>query len=320
MVEQTQAVDSTHPLFRFPVTVRVITRDSVVRQQITISKQSDTFAIPLPGAPLSVRFDEGGWLLGQVKSDQTPAELADMAKHDLDVSARAWALSQLAGSSDSAAVAARRFIVLNEHEAALRRMALEQLRDDGTPDGLATAASALRDPDSDVRAQALRTLAQLDTATARARAEDMAERDPNDWVRAAALQVLARFGGAAALPRFLAAVRPGGPFRLRFAAGLGLVRYHTPEAVAALAANTEPSEGRGVRTAALNLMVQQGDTARVVALATRYLDDPDAIFAAAAVRLLARVGGARSRALLLERFGNETRTRVRSAIEEVLRP
>ena len=72
--------------------------------------------------------------------------------------------------------------------------------------------------------------------------------------------------------------------------------------------------------AALNLLAQQGDTARVVALATRYLDDPDAIFAAAAVRLLARAGGARSRALLLERFGKETRTRVRSAIEGVLRP
>ena len=106
MVNQTQPVDSLHPLFRFPVTVRVITRDSVVRQQIMISKQRDTFAIPLPDAPLSVRFDEGGWLLGQVTGDQTTAELATMAEHDLEFAARFWALQQLAGSHDSAAVSA----------------------------------------------------------------------------------------------------------------------------------------------------------------------------------------------------------------------
>ncbi len=84
MVEQTQPVDSLHPLFRFPVTVRVTTRDSVVRQQIMISKLRDTFALTLPGAPLSVRFDEGGWLLGEVTSDMSSAELAAMAEHDLD--------------------------------------------------------------------------------------------------------------------------------------------------------------------------------------------------------------------------------------------
>ena len=64
---------------------------------------------------------------------------------------------------------------------------------------------------------------------------------------------------------------------------MGLSRFRTPEAVAALAQATDPSEERAVREGALNLMVQQGDTARVVALATRYLDDPDPLYAADAV-------------------------------------
>jgi aminopeptidase N len=84
-VEETQPIDSLHPLFRFPATIRVITRDSVVRHEIMVSKQSETFAIPLPSEPLSFRFDEGGWLLGTVRGDLSNAELAQEAKHDLDV-------------------------------------------------------------------------------------------------------------------------------------------------------------------------------------------------------------------------------------------
>ena len=317
-VEQTQPVDSTHPLFRFPVTVRVITRDSVVRTQIMVSKRSETFPISLPGAPLSVRFDEGGWLLGKVTSDLTPAELAAMAEHDLDFSARYWALDQLAESADPAAVHARRFIVLNEHGAALRRMALGQMAGDTTTSGVHLVTSALRDPEPGVRAQALQPLAGLDAALARAKADTMAATDPTTAVRASALRVLTRLGDAAALPLDLEDVRAGNALGLRFAAALGLVRFHTPEAVAALESATAPSEDRNIRNAALYLMVQQGDTAQAVTLATKYLDAPDPLFASDAVRVLAQAGGASARALLLARYGKETRPLVKAAMERVL--
>jgi aminopeptidase N len=319
MVDQTQAVDSLHPLFRFPVTVRVITRDSVVRAQIMISRQRDTFAIPLPGAPVSVRFDEGGWLLGKVTSDQTPSELADLAMHDLDYAARYWALSQLTTSRDTAAVAARRFIVLNEPDADLRRMALRQMRQDSTLEARDLVRSALRDPDSEVRRQALTILASRDSAAALAAARPMADADPSTYVRATALGVLAS-QGASALPELLAAARSGRPFFLRFSAGVGLARIHAPEATAALEAMTAPNEDRNLRSTALNLMMQQGDTARVIVLATRYLDDPDPLFATNAVSVLARIGGAAAHALLQERYGRETRVRVKAAIGRELHP
>jgi len=320
MVDQTQPLDSLRPLFRFPVTIRVITRDSVVRQQIMISKQRDTFAIPLPGAPLSVRFDEGGWLLGQVTSDQTTAELAVMAEHDLEFAARFWALQQLAQSPDSAAVSARRFIVLNEHDPALRRVALEQMTGDSTPDGTEIVRSALRDPDGGVRVRALRALRVLDPAASAAAARGLYEGDPSNFVRASALGALARSGAADALSLLLDATRPGQPGLVRQTAAFALARFHVPEAAAALERLTAPSEDRNYRVGALNLLPQQGDTARAVTLATRYLDDPDALFAASAVRLLSRIGGAHAHALLLERYGKETRSRLRTAIQEALRP
>ncbi|MEO6066958.1 MAG: M1 family aminopeptidase, partial [Gemmatimonadales bacterium] len=110
IVSETQPIDQLHPFFRFPATIRIITRDSVIRREVMITQPIDTFAILLPSEPLSFRFDEGGWLLGTVEGDLTPAELATMAAHDLDFSARNWALLQLRGKADADAVAARRLI------------------------------------------------------------------------------------------------------------------------------------------------------------------------------------------------------------------
>ena len=320
MVEQTQPVDSIHPLFRFPVTVRVTTRDSVVRQEITITKQRDTFAIPLPSAPLAVRFDEGGWLLGEVTGDQTPAELADMAEHDLDYTARDWALRQLATSRDSMAVSARRLVVLNEHEGGLRAAALRQMTHDSTPEGEAVVRSALRDPDGGVRSQALQTLLRLDPAAASALARSVFDGDPTDQVRATALSVLARDGDPGVLPLVEAAAEPGQSAWLRRTALFRLPRFHVPEAAVELGRLTAPTEPRDIRISALQLLQQQGDTGRAGFLATRYLDDPDPLFAAAAVRVLAQTGGGAAHALLLQRYGTEKRVRVRSAITEALHP
>jgi aminopeptidase N len=317
-VEQTQPVDSLHPLFRFPVTVRVITRDSVVRRQITITKARETFAIALPGEPLSVRFDEGGWLLGQVTSDLTPPELAAMAEHDLDFSARDWALEQLAGSADTAAVAARRFMVLNEHDAALRRMALAQMSHDTTAEGLSIVRSALRDPDDGVRTQALRVLRQLDASAAAALARGLYEGDPSTSVRTAALGILGAHPGADVVPLLIAATGAGQPLGLRFNAAVALARVHSPEAAEAIEKLTAPDEDRNVRAAALRLLVQQGDTARARALAERLIDDPDPLFAAAAVQTYAQVGGAAARSRLEARLPTEQRVRVRAAIQTAL--
>jgi aminopeptidase N len=318
MVEQKQPVDSLHPLFRFPVTVRVTTRDSVVRQQIMISKQRDTFAIALPGAPLSVRFDEGGWLLGEVTSDMSSAELAAMAEHDLDFAGRHWALKDLGPFQDSAAVAARRFIVLNEHSADLRAAALREMTHDSTPQGEDVVRSALHDPDSGVRYQALRTLEALDSAAATAAARAMFAADPNNPVRAVALGVLGR-SGAVDVPTLVAATRAGLPLPLRITAAAVLARTHAGDAVPTLELLTSASEDRNIRYSALNLLAQ-ADTARAAAAATRYLDDPDPLFAQAAVSVLGRVGGTAGRVALQSRLVSEKRVHVRAAISRVLHP
>ncbi len=318
-VNQVQPTDSTRPLFRFPTTLRVITADSVVRDSVTVqAEKTQTFDMALPGKPLSFRFDEGGWLLGTVHTDQTPEELADMARHDLDTSARNWALRTLARSQDTAAIDARRFIVLNEHEAPLRVEALRQMSQDSTADGIGIMRSALRDPDPSVRAQALVTLSGLDSAGIGNTALGMYRDDPSSNVRAAALNVYAHAAGEAALTTLVQASSPGEPLTVRRTAAAGLARQSAPQAADALARLTDSSEDRGLRGAGLMGLVQAGDTTRAIAVATRGLTDYDPLYSQLAVRALARLGTPEVRAKLQAALKSETRVHVRDAIKRAL--
>jgi len=316
-VAQTQRIDSLHPVFRFPVTLRVSTRDSVIRRNVMVSKVNESFTLPLPGPPVSFRFDEGGWLLGEVTGDLTPAELADQAEHDVDVAGRHWALVALASLTDSVATAARRLIALNEHEVELRRMAVEQLARDSGPDIVAVVQSALRDPASEVRAEALGTLDSLDRAGAKGAAEAAFGGDPSNYVRAHALRVLLREAPDEAFPLVLEATKPGNSLVLRFTAARLLAGVRDPRAADALTSLTDPREPRDLRVLALRALGHI-DNQRAASACVRALADPDPLFAVAAVRELAEIGGADGRDRLAAAGKTETRVTVRSAINEIL--
>ena len=320
VVAQTQLIDSLHPTYRFPATIRVITRDSVIRKSVMIAHQTDTFAIALPSAPLSFRFDEGGWLLGTVAGDQTPAELADMAKHDLDIRGRQWALVQLAGSHDAVAAEARRFVLLNEHTEWLREEAVRGMARDSSAASRSVVASALRDPEPAVRAAALGTLTRLDAAAGLAAATTMYPTDPNDGVRSAALLTIGRAKGREALDMLIAASATGQSLNMRANAASLLGRIRDTRSEDALEAMTATTEDRNLRTGALNALAATGDSVRASAVARRLIGDYDPLFAAAAVRVLARTGGEAGKTQLREAMAHETRVYVRLAMQQALTP
>ena len=317
IVTETQPIDSLHPLFQFPATIRVITRDSVVRQQIMVRHQTDTFAMALPGEPLSFRFDEGGWLLGTVTGDLTAVELAQMAKHDLDIRARRWALAQLQANGDSIAADTRRFVALNEHSEWLREVAVRQMARDSNPASLAVVKSALRDPEPDVRGQALETLAGHDTAAALGAAIVLYPTDPSNTVRQQALAIVARARAPDALAWLVDATAANQSRTMRVTAEQLLRGYPDPRAEDALERLTASIEDRNVRQQALQSLAAT-DSARATAVALRYLGDYDPLFAVTAVRVVARVGGADGKAKLTQALLAEKRVTVRRAIQQAL--
>ncbi len=318
-VRQVQPTDSTRPLFGFPTTIRVITADSVVRDSVMVlARKTQMFDMRLPSAPLSFRFDEGGWLLGTVHTDQTPGELAYMAEHDLDTSARNWALRELAQSQDTAAVGARRFTVLNERMADLRVEALRQMSHDSTPRGIAIVRSALRDPDAGVRSEAVVRLASLDPAGVADSALAMYHQDISSGARAAGLRVYATLAGANALSTLVEASGPAHTFTVRATAASLLPRMHATAAEDALERLTDASEVRELRMTALGGLFASADTARAIAVATRGLTDYDPLYAGAAVRLLGRLGTTEAKAALRTALKTETRVHVKQAMEQAL--
>jgi len=318
-VSETQLIDSTHPFFRFPATIRIITADSVVRREIMVTKVQETFALPVPQEPLSFRFDEGAWLLGTVTTDQTPAELGAMAMHDQEYGARNWALRALAGSTAPAADSARRLILLNEREPSLRELALEQLASRHDPADIPLIRSALRDPASGVRGGAIEAWASFDSAAARPTAREMLLTDPNSAVRERAVSVLDP-ADPATLTLLLERTAPGWPAGLRTSSAYRIRNQPDPRVVDALTAFTAPSEPRFVRQAGLRYLAGRSDKAPAIAVATKYLTDPDPLFAVSAVQTLARIGGPAGKATLEQRLPVEKRVTVSSAIRQALAP
>jgi len=320
IVTQTQPIDSLHPVFQFPATIRVITRDSVIRQQIFVHHQTDTFAIALPAEPLSFRFDEGGWLLGTVKGDLSVPELADEAKHDLDIRGRRWALGQLDGNPDPVAVETRRFVALNDHTEWLREVATRMMARDSNPDSKGVVTAALRDPEPQVRMQALQTLTSLDSAAGLAAATPLYQTDPNDDVRSVALAVIAAARGPDALALLVAAAGPDRTANMRFTAMQFLGHLRDPRAEDALERNTATVEDRNIRQVALNALAETGDSARAATVALGLIGDYDPLFAVSAVRVAGRMGGEAVKAKLREALKKETRVFVRVAMQNALNP
>jgi aminopeptidase N len=317
-VDQTQKIDATHPVFHFPATTRVVTRDSVVRREIMVDRQHQSFDLSLPAAPLSFRFDEGGWLLGTVTTDQTPAELAALARHDVDFTARYWALRQLDGSADSAAFGARRLVALNDENEHLRAEAVRQLGSEASAGAASIVRASLQDPSSAVRSAAIQALARRDTAAVQPTAVALIEHDPNAAVRVAALRVydpnVAPQGTALLVER----VARGGNLEIRTAAARRLLLKPDAAGLDAITAATDPREPREMRRRALAILAAWPDKSRAIEVATRYLTDGDPLFAVAAARTLGTSGGEAGRAALQAALAKEPRVTVRAAITAAL--
>jgi HEAT repeat protein len=169
-----------------------------------------------------------------------------------------------------------------------------------------------------VRARAVATLAKLDLAAAGTVADAMYGGDPSNAVRAAALRVIAQVRGAAAVPVLAAATAPDHPPMLRVAAARLLGATRDTRGEDALERLTDATEQRDFRAGALGTLAETGDSARATTVALRGLDDPDPLYAVAAVRIVARVGGAAGKARLAQALRTERRVRVRAALQQAL--
>jgi len=233
----------------------------------------------------------------------------------------AWSkLGELQGKADPLAAETRRFLAMNDHSEWMREAAIARMVQDSNPESKGVVAAALRDPEPQVRMQALQTLSSLDSAAGLAAATPLYTTDPNDDMRSVALAVIAAVRGKAALPTLLEAVSPDRTANMRFTAMNFLAHIRDPQSEDALERTTATVEDRNIRQVALQSLAATGDSARATALALRLIGDYDPLFAVTAVQVVGQVGGEAGKAKLRDAMKKETRVFVRLAMKNALNP
>ncbi len=265
-------------VFHMPFTIRVGTAHGDVIHRDSLHARHDTITIrDVRSEPTMVIFDDGNHVLKQLTFDEPTAWLATQLDRDQNLWDREWAIGQLASRpDDAAAVAALVHAAEHADYYLTRQQAVTALGGNPSPSAFAAVAAAVHDTSAAVRAAAVTALGVFGTARAAPLIRGAFDHDSSYDVRAAAVSALARVDTT------------------------GL------DAVVSQALHT-PSYREVIRHAALEVIAQRHDTARVADLERMLTLDA---FPAEVLGVFAAEGDAHSLAVLARHL-NDDRAGVR---------
>jgi aminopeptidase N len=126
-VEQAQSTDDGTPIFVTPVEIGFFvparegarpddprTKAELKTFRVQIEEQRQVFFFPLPRRPLSVRFDQGSWLLKTLSFERPSELLRYQLRHDPDVLGRVEAAEALGKLGDAQSMAALEAALIDE--------------------------------------------------------------------------------------------------------------------------------------------------------------------------------------------------------------
>lgn len=199
-VAQVQDLSKGVPLFRVPVSVRLVTANGTETHEVWVEKREETFELPLAEKPLLVRFDEKNVILKEISFPKGIDELIYQLKHD-DAVGRMDAAAALAAFGDDPRIfTALSSSLRNDPFWAVRKSALEALAKIGPRDGTAVFKKACRDSNSQVRAAALAALGDLKDRAHLEFYKDIFRKDPSYRAQAEALTAVGKTGDRSAVP------------------------------------------------------------------------------------------------------------------------
>ena len=199
-VAQVQDLSRGVPVFRVPVSVKLVTPGKTDIRRIWIERKEETFELPLEEKPLLVRFDADNVLIMEIAFPKEHEELLFQLGRD-DVIGRMDAAAALpAFKDDPRTVAALAASLRSDPFWAVRRSALQALARVGAKDAASVFKQACEDPDSRVRAAALAALGDLKDRALLGFFEARFREDVSYRVQAEALTAIGKTGDPAAAP------------------------------------------------------------------------------------------------------------------------
>jgi aminopeptidase N len=199
-IRQTQDFSKGIPVFRTPVLIGIRTPGKSSSQKVWLSREEETFEFDMPEKPLLVRFDEGNYLLKEVRFEKPAEELIFQLRND-DAVGRVRAAGELAKLAASPAVReALLAAAVNDIFWAVRRAAVESLALPGAPDFETFLRGRLADGNSKVRAAAIRGLGRMKNPRLAPFFEEIFKKDSSYAVQAEALSAIGGCGGRGRIP------------------------------------------------------------------------------------------------------------------------
>ncbi len=199
-VAQVQDFAKGVPVFRVPVSVKIVTAGRSETHRIWIREREETFEFPAETKPLLVRFDAANELIKEVTFPKEAAELLYQLKND-DVIGRMTAAGELAVAADQPAVLTELARgARSDPFWAVRRAAVEALTGRSSAEVSAVLQKACGDPHSSVRTAAVQALGAFKDKRLGAFYKDVFRKDRSVRVRAEALRALGLTGDASLVP------------------------------------------------------------------------------------------------------------------------
>jgi aminopeptidase N len=199
-VAQVQDFTKGVPVFRVPVTVKVVTAEATRTPRIWIREREETFEFPAETKPLLVRFDAANELIKEATFPKETAELLYQLKND-DVIGRMTAAGELAAVQDRPGILeSLSWSARSDPFWAVRRAAVEALARRSSAEVSAALQKACGDPHSSVRTAAVQALGATKDKRLAAFYKDVFRKDRSVRVRAEALRALGLTGDASLVP------------------------------------------------------------------------------------------------------------------------
>jgi aminopeptidase N len=198
-VAQVQDFSKGVPVFRVPVSIKLVTPGKTDIRKVWIKEREETFEFPLESKPLLVRFDEDNVLIKEITFPKERDELLYQLKHDDVIGRMDAAATLLAFQDDPQTAAGLAASVQTDPFWAVRKSSLEAFARLKTKNGPAVLKKACQDPDSQVRAAALVALGDLQDRTLLEFYKGLFQKDVSYRVQAEALAAIGKAGDPSAV-------------------------------------------------------------------------------------------------------------------------
>jgi aminopeptidase N len=319
-VKQVQKVDETTPVYRMPVNILIQTDSGKMKEKISVDSLENNYTFNVAEKPLMVNFDEGSYLLKEIKFKKSVEELAFQLKYDPDAAGRIWAANQLSKSNDETAEKALIDGLKNDSFYGVRSACASALNNYANEESHTALMSALDDKDLRVTDDAISSLGNFKDSKTLSRLMDIYKSSPNDYVRSACITAISKIDSLNALPLITEALGQNSHGQIIATTALRIMAKISPEDAYKKAIDlSEYGKPQNLRVMSVYLLAGlDKDKSKTIDLLKKYASDPYIWVRQGALVGLGRIADKSIIPFIQEREKIETDGRLKQAAQEAV--